>query len=133
MPHCLEPGHVLDIIFHNDPSSDSMKIPPNAIIAADKITKYLLISRSKSDKSRYLARAGFRLSEPYSLEKAIRELVASVDAVEDTTDVYGTDYNVRGELLGPSGMRLPVVVVWVRQADGQFRLVTVKPDKEKRS
>lgn len=86
-----------------------------------------------SDKSRYLARAGFNLAEPDVLERAIRVLVASVEAVEDTSDVYGTDYTVGGELIGPSGARLPVVVVWIRRADGQFRLVTVKPVKEKRS
>ena len=63
------------------------------------------------------------------LERAIRSLVASIDAVEDTADVYGTDYTVTGELIGPSGVRLPVIVVWVRRADGQFRLVTVKPDR----
>jgi hypothetical protein len=109
-----------------------MNIPPDALIAAEKLTKYLLVPLSKSDKSRYLARAGFKLAEPDKLEKAIRVLVASIDAVEDTTDVYGTDYTVKGELVGPSGVRLPVVVVWVRRADGQFRLVTLKPDKEKR-
>lgn len=110
-----------------------MKIPPDAMIAIEKLTKYLLVPLSKSDKSRYLARAGFKLTEPAILEKAIRVLVASVDAVEDTTDVYGKDYTVKGDLVGPSGVRLPVVVVWVRRADGQFRLVTVKPDKESHS
>ena len=110
-----------------------MKIPPDALIAPEKLTKYLLVPLSQSDKSRYLARAGFSLSEPHILEKAIRDLIASIDAVEDTTDVYGKDYTVTGELVGPSGVRLPVVIVWVQRADGQFRLVTVKPDKENRS
>jgi hypothetical protein len=107
-----------------------VKIPPDALIAREKLTKYLLVPLSKSDKSRYLARAGFKLGEPNVLENAIRVLVALVEAVEDTTDIYGTDYTVRGELIGPSGVRLPVVVVWIRRAEGQFRLVTVKPDKE---
>lgn len=110
-----------------------MKIPPDSMIAREKLTRYLLVPLSKSDKSRYLVRAGFKLAEPDVLENAIRVLVASVDAVEDTTDEYGTDYTVRGELIGPSGVKLPVIVVWVRRADGQFRLVTVKPVKENRS
>jgi hypothetical protein len=106
-----------------------VKIPPDAVIAPEKLTKYLLVPRNKSDKSRYLARAGFRLAEPEVLEKAIRALCAAVDAVEDGADLYGTDYTVAGKLAGPSGSPLPVVVVWVRRADGLFRLVTVKPDK----
>ena len=114
------------------PMENRVKIPPDALIAPEKLTKYLLVPRSKNDKGRYLARAGFNVARPEILEKAIRALVASVDAVEDIMDVYGQDYTVRGELIGPSGVRLPVVVVWVRRADGQFRLVTVKPDKENR-
>ena len=43
-----------------------MKIPPDALIAPEKLTKYLLVPLSKSDKSRYLARAGFNLAKKLS-------------------------------------------------------------------
>ncbi|MBD2204797.1 hypothetical protein H6G33_13520 [Calothrix sp. FACHB-1219] len=38
-----------------------MKIPPDAIIADEKITRYLLVPREQDDKSKFLAQAGFTL------------------------------------------------------------------------
>jgi hypothetical protein len=108
-----------------------MRIPPDAIIAAEKLTRYLLAPRSKNDKSRYLARAGFSIKNPEALETAIRALAASFDAVQEDADGYGIDYTVTGDLLGPNGVSLFVKVVWVRRTDGEFRLVTLKPAKEK--
>jgi hypothetical protein len=49
-----------------------MKIPPDAIITPEKLTKYLLVRRVKDDKSGYLARGGFDQSNPQLLEAAIR-------------------------------------------------------------
>ncbi len=109
-----------------------MRIPGDAIIAPEKLTRYLLAPRSKNDKSRYLARASFSLKNPEELEAAIRGLAASVDAVEEDTHRWGTDYTVTGSLLGPGGSALAVKVVWIRRVDGQFHLVTLTPSKEKR-
>jgi hypothetical protein len=39
-----------------------MKLDVNAIISDDKITNYLLISRTLNDKSKFLAIAGYDLS-----------------------------------------------------------------------
>jgi hypothetical protein len=86
----------------------------------------------RSDKSRYLARAGFKLANLELLDRAIRTLAASVEAVEDTADEYGTAYTVTGDLIGPTGKRLAVIVVWIRRTDGQYRFVTLKPNKDKR-
>jgi hypothetical protein len=72
------------------------------------------------------------LDDPEALERAIRALAASVDAVKDAADEYGTAYTVTGDLIGPMGIRLPVIVVWIRRTDGQFRFVTLKPNKERR-
>jgi hypothetical protein len=46
-----------------------MKIPPDAIIAPENLT-YLLSPRPASDKSKYLAGAGFNLARPDELERA---------------------------------------------------------------
>jgi hypothetical protein len=68
-----------------------------------------LVPKPKNDKSRFLARAGFTLSNPSALDLAIRLLAAGVDAVEEQTDVYGTYYTVAGKLVGPNGTALRVV------------------------
>mgnify|MGYP005848588085 CR=1 FL=1 len=109
-----------------------MKIPPDAIIAADKLTRYLLLLRPKSDKSRYLAQAGFTLRNPQYLEAAIRQLTQLYEAVRDSSNEYGDFYRVEGDLVGPNGVTLYVVTIWIVQpgpGQQQFRFVTLKPGK----
>lgn len=104
-----------------------MKIPSNAIIAREKLVQYLLVERPRNDKSRYLAQAGFTLSQPDTLEAAIRRLIASEDAQVDRHDEYGVFYQVAGILEGPH-KSVPVITVWLQQAsNGVFRFVTLKP------
>ena len=108
-----------------------MKIPPDAMISPEKLRRYLLVPLARNDKSGFLARAGFTLANPSELEAAIRTLCNSVDAIEDGTHQYGTDYIVTGELVGPNGVALRVVLVWVQRSDGEFRFVTLKPPRRK--
>jgi hypothetical protein len=60
-----------------------VKIPPDALVAPEKLTKYLLVRRVKDDKSRYLARAGFDLSNPQVLAAAIRRSSQHAEATID--------------------------------------------------
>lgn len=109
-----------------------MKLPPDLVIAAEKLTRYLLAPRPIDDKSRFLGRAGFSASRPDELEAGIRRLAASHEAEEDGLSVYGTFWRVEGSLAGPEGT-LRVVTVWLeRAADGAFHFVTLKPLKEQR-
>ncbi|WP_152052387.1 DUF6883 domain-containing protein [Tautonia marina] len=109
-----------------------MKIPEDAIIADDKLTKYLLIHRPEDDKSKFLGLAGFDVSCADSLRDELRALAARVDAVEDGVNSQGTYYLVRGAITGPNGRSLKVVTVWIHlQADGSYRFVTLKPDKSR--
>ncbi|HVT16275.1 MAG TPA: DUF4926 domain-containing protein [Thermoanaerobaculia bacterium] len=80
-----------------------MKIPPDALIAAEKITHYLLVQRPWDDKSRFLAQAGFHKENPEALIGALRELAAGVDAIDDGTNEYGEFLRTDGEILGPNG------------------------------
>jgi hypothetical protein len=108
-----------------------MRIPQTAIIAADKLSKYLLIPRPWDDKSKYLAQAGFHLAEPHHLEGAIRGMIGQYDAVENGSNDYGTFYRVAGELVGPTGVSLPVVLIWLQwKMDSTFHFVTLKPTRE---
>jgi len=38
-----------------------MKLPADAIIAAEKVTRYLLVSQTRGDKSAFLARGGYTI------------------------------------------------------------------------
>ncbi|MFQ5400976.1 MAG: DUF6883 domain-containing protein [Anaerolineae bacterium] len=88
-----------------------MKIPPDALIASEKLTGYLLASRDEDDKSRFLAQAGFTQENPDDLEVALRELIKIEEAVADRIDEYGTFYQVRGQLNGPGDRNLAVITI----------------------
>ncbi len=108
-----------------------MRIPTDAIIPFDKLTKYLLVPRPWDDKSQFLALAGFTLDNPYHLENAIRQLSASSEAISDGENDYGKFYRVAGELEGPRGVSLHVVLIWIQwKLDGTFHFVTLKPGKK---
>jgi hypothetical protein len=108
-----------------------MKVPLDAIIAREKLTRYLLVPRAKSDKSGFLAKLGFTLANPDALDAAIRAQADSAEAVVELVDIYGEHLTVAGMLGGPLASR-PVVTVWIRlAADGSVRFVTLKPDRSK--
>ena len=108
-----------------------MQIPNDAIISDEKLSRYLLVHKTRNDKSQFLAQAGFTAQNPESLRTAIRTLIESAEAVEDRTNEYGTFYEVKGELIGTNGKTLFVTTIWLRkQSDGEFQFVTLKPAKE---
>ena len=106
-----------------------MLIGPDAIIAEDKLTRYLLVRRAWDDKSGYLAKAGFTLGNWQELESAIRSLAESVEATEDGTNEYGQFFRQEGQLAGPAGA-IPVVLIWMRRkVDQKLYFVTLKPPR----
>jgi len=107
-----------------------MRIPETAVIPPEKLTKYLLVPRPWDDKSQFLARAGFTLNDPGELEGAIRRTAADCDAIEDGGNEYGTFFRVTGEIVGPGGRSLQVVLIWLQwKLDGTFHFVTLKPQQ----
>ena len=107
-----------------------MKIPDNAVIPEEKLTRYLLVPRLKDDKSKYLAQAGFTQANPNDLLTAIRQLITDNEAVEDNVNEYGIFYTVEGNLQGTNNRSLAVVTVWLKsKSDGSFRFITLKPKK----
>jgi hypothetical protein len=106
-----------------------MRIPADAVIPEEKLTRYLLIPRARDDKSKFLAQAGFTQENP-KLLISLRLLASSAEAVEDGTNEYGTFYPVEGELQGANERNLAVVTIWIRwDLDGSFHFVTLKPQK----
>jgi len=110
----------------------SCRFPDTATIPVEKITGYLLRPRQIDDKSRFLARGGFRVADWRILEEAIRELAKTTTAEKDRTNEYGTFWRTEGLLTGPRA-KLPVILIWLEWAvDGSFHFVTLKPAKRNR-
>lgn len=108
-----------------------MRIPVDAIIPDDKITRYLLVQKARNDKSKFLAKAGFTMENPESLKAAIQSLTKTHEAIKDGDNEYGTFYRLTGELVVLNGVILSVVTIWLqRPVDGKFQFVTLKPFRE---
>ena len=106
-----------------------MRIPEDLIIPEAKITQYLLVLKTRNDKSRFLAQAGFTQENPEALTLAIQKLATDKEAIEEKSNEYGTFYQVKGELIGVNSISLSVTTVWLRrQMDGKFQFVTLKPN-----
>ena len=111
-----------------------MRLPDDLVIPDGKITRYLLLPKARSDKSKFLAKAGFTLNNPDALKLALQRQGSSNDAIEERTDQYGTFYQVQGELVGVNGVSLWIISIWLhRRIDGKFQFVTLVPCKEKQS
>lgn len=107
-----------------------MKIPPDAVIANDKLTAYLLAPKARNDKSKFLAQAGFTQQNPEALLEAIRRLATEKEAIPHRIDDYGTFYQVEGMLKGVNGVDLTVTTIWMEQSNGQVKFITLVPRKE---
>jgi hypothetical protein len=107
-----------------------VRIPEDLIIPDTKITGYLLVSKPRNDKSKFLGQAGFTKENPEALKSAIQTQALSTEAVEEKINEYGTFYQVEADLIGVNGTILTVITVWLeRQIDGKFQFVTLKPSK----
>ena len=107
-----------------------MKIPEDAIIPDDKITRYLLVQKARNDKSKFLAKAGFTTDNPEALRSAIQSIAGADEAIKDRSNEYGVFYQAVGELVGANDVSLSVVTIWLQRIDGKFQFVTLKPLKE---
>lgn len=117
-------------IFREECRYHYTKIPADAIITEEKITRYLLLPKLRNDKTKYLAQAGFTQLNPEALREAIWLLLQTYEALPERSTEYGTVYTVEGVLIGTNGTSLPIVTVWLhRTIDGLFQFVTLKPSR----
>ena len=108
-----------------------MKLPENAIITPEKITDYLLKWQPDNDKSKFLALAGYTLDNWRRLSEDIRIQILPVEAELRSKTAYGDLFRIRGELLGPNGVDLKVITIWMtEEASRQTKFITLFPDKE---
>lgn len=110
-----------------------MKLPADAIIAPAKLNQYLLVQRKRSDKSAWLAQAGYTLDNWQTLVQDLRSQVLRLEATPTDKSVYGQMYEIKGPLTGPNGKTLVVHTVWMTEAaTGKTKFITLYPDKGKR-
>ena len=102
-----------------------MKISENAIITREKITDYLLKWQPDNDKSKFLARAGYSSDNWQRLLEDIRTQILPIEAELMRKTAYGDLFRIRGKLLGPNGVSLRVITVWMAEyASRQTKFIT---------
>lgn len=100
----------------------------DAIIAEEKLTKYLLVPLPKDDKSKFLARAGYTLDNWQQLQQDLLVQVLSQPATLIETNRYGTKYAIRASLRGVNGTEIKILTIWM-VTNNTTKFVTLVPDK----
>ncbi|MEH2194307.1 MAG: DUF6883 domain-containing protein [Nostoc sp.] len=107
-----------------------MKIPSGLVIQDEKITKYLLVYQPKSDKSIYLALAGYNLDNWKLLKNDIINAVEGSEIAKVTPNDWGTQFEVKSEWSGPNSRLIKVITIWQQDEETEFvRFITLYPDK----
>lgn len=109
-----------------------MKVPnaDQAIIAADKVTGYLLnVSHKRGGpKARLLLNFGYRSDNPHSLESDLRAQHLSLDVTRTHANAYGVVYEIEGPIKTPGGRSVRFCSVWqVDTGTDVPRFITMYP------
>ena len=111
-----------------------MKLPPDTIIAREKVVDYPLVQQSRSDKSAFLAGGGYTLANPYALLTSLYALRDQGDAAPVDENKFGRYYEIIGVLAGPHGTGLRVRTIWMTEhLSGLTKFVTLIPIEVVRS
>jgi hypothetical protein len=101
-----------------------------AIIAADKLTGYLLnVSHKRGGpKARLLLSVGYRSDNPRSLESDLRVQHLSLDVTRTHQNPYGVVYEIEGPIETPDGRSVRFCSVWqVDTGTDVPRFITMYP------
>jgi hypothetical protein len=109
-----------------------MKLPSDAVIAPEKLTRYLLVRQARGDKSAFLASAGYTLANSEQLLRDLRTQMLSHDATPLERTKFGQLYEIRSPLAGPNGTTLRVRSIWMKEhLSGVAKFITLMPDRER--
>ncbi len=109
-----------------------MKLPGDSEISLDKLTRYLLVPKTKADKSKFLAQAGYSIANAGRLIEDLRSQILPLDGMFEGTTEFGDFFAIRAALRGPNGVSLRVKTIWIcEHLRGNVRFVTLLPDKSK--
>ena len=110
-----------------------MKLPPDTTIAREKIANYLLVHQARSDKSQFLATAGYVPANAEKLLADLRDQILPLDASFVEQNQFGDYFEICGALGGPNGVALRVRTIWMTdRLSGCTKFVTLLPDKTKK-
>ena len=109
-----------------------MPIPnaPRAMIAAEKLTAYLLNPTHKRGgaKAKRLLSLGYRTNAPGILEADLRTQHLSLDPARISQNAYGLVYEIDGSIKTPSGKIARVASIWQIDAGSDVpRFITMYP------
>jgi hypothetical protein len=108
-----------------------MKLPSTAVIAPEKVNEYLLSPRKRNDKSKWLAKAGYKRENWKRLAEDLRTQILSQDAVFIEATKHGRVYEIKGLLTGPNGKILSVRSIWMKEHESKLtKFITLFPDKK---
>lgn len=106
-----------------------MKLPDNPHIAPEKLTHYLLVRQARSDKSGYLAKAGYLPDNWEALQTDLLGLATTGEAEAVEINKFGEYFAVAGVLRGPNGTALPVRTIWMTEHLSKVtKFITLTPD-----
>jgi hypothetical protein len=105
-----------------------MLIPKGAIIAVEKVRDYLLVPQRKNDKLGYLTLGGYSREDSWELIRDIREQLLPAEGIFQRRDRFGDYYELSGRLQCPNGRSLGVNTIWIHDASGTIRFLTLFPD-----
>jgi hypothetical protein len=109
-----------------------MKLSSNLVIQDEKITKYLLIYQPKSDKSGYLALAGYSLENWEVLKNDIIKAMEASEIAKVTQTNWGIQFEIKSEWYGPNGRLIKVITIWQQdEGSNSARFITLKPDRSR--
>jgi hypothetical protein len=102
----------------------------HAIIAAEKITGYLLNTSHKrgAAKARLLLGLGYRADAPVVLESDLRTQHLSLDVTRASENAFGVVYEIEGPIKAPNGRSVEFCSIWqVDTGTNVPRFITMYP------
>lgn len=107
-----------------------MRLPADATIAREKLTRYLLVRQARGDKSSFLKRAGYTLENADQLLDDLRVQLLPLAAERHHRTNFGEFYEIRGALTGPNGVTLRVRSIWMKEhLSGVTKFITLIPER----
>jgi hypothetical protein len=105
-----------------------VKLPEDSHIAPEKLTRYLLVPQAR----RQVGVSGFNrlyVGQRHHLLTDLRAQILNQDATALEKTTYGQLYEIRAQLVGPSGRALRVRTIWMTEyLSGATKFITLIPD-----
>jgi len=110
-----------------------VKLPgaDRAVVAPEKVRDFLLSSANPRARGKpaFFRALGFVASDWEALRSVLLDVARSGDASPGQQSPFGTKFEVRATIRGPTGREAVVRTIWIVNAgDDQPRFVTAYPD-----